>query len=293
MNESQENQEQPTDHPNLRYIHAWHYDMLVSHERNQYYNELIKAHCRDKVVLEIGTGSGLLAVLCVRAGAKKVICCEENPLLAMAAQQLFKRLKLEDRIQLIPKNSNDIKTDEIPPADVILHELFASDPFGEHMVPILTDAQRFMKPDAIFLPEKIQILYKPIYNTPLPEKLYFDDIELLEMTALLSQIHPGLRAKESDEKSEIFALPVVSVKDLLKTPYKYEVTNDKLVGVDAVAVSFYIIDGDRKFQAASFEKDDMDAKRVHWYPLVFYKLDVDSNKLQFFAKKDQTQLAIL
>jgi predicted RNA methylase len=286
MNEIEEDKISP---PPLQYIHAWHYDMLANQERSQFYNELIKDNCRDKIVLEIGTGSGLLAALAIKHGAKKVICCEENPLLAFAAMQLFKRLGLEDRIQLISKKSNDIGTDDIPAVDVILHELFASDPFGEEFIPTLSDARRFLKPEGIFLPEKIQIIYQPIRGHHLPEKLYFEDIELIEMGQLLSQVHPSLRVRDrTDTVSEVYALPVVSIAELLKTPYSFVETNDKLIDVDAVEVTFLIIHQDRKLQAAVFQASE---GRIHWYTLVFYKLDIQSNHLHF-AVKDQVKLTV-
>jgi predicted RNA methylase len=284
------NQNQDSQNPQegLQYIHAWHYDMLANQERSQYYNDLIKDHCRDKVVLEIGTGSGLLAALAIKHGAKKVICCEENPLLAMAAKQLFKRLKIEDRVELIFKNSNKIATDEIPQVDVVLHELFGSDPFDEHVVPTLTDARRFMKPDAIFLPEKIQILYKPLNNHQLPEKLYFGDIELFEMSALVSSIHPNLRVRDLDNK-EVFALPEVTMRELTEKPYTYTEKSTKLVGVDAIEVTYLIIHQGKKLQAADFFPPP---GRIHWFPLTFLKLDVQSDKLTF-STKDNIQLVVL
>lgn len=272
--------------PSLQYIHAWHYDMLINQERSQFYNDLIKENCKDKIVLEIGTGAGLLAALAIKHGAKKVICCEENPLLAMAAQQLFKRLKIDDRIELISKNSKEIKTEEIPQADVILHELFGSDPFGEEVIPTLIDARRFLKPGGIYLPEKIQIIYQPLRNLALPEKLYFDDIELIEMSQLISHIHPSLRAR--DKNQECFSLPVVSIKELVEKPYSYVEKNPKLSGVDALEVSFMIIHENHKIQAAAFEHT---GDRIHWYPLYFYKLDIQSDQIEF-GIKDQVKLTV-
>jgi len=273
------------------YIHLWHYDMLVNQERSRYYNALIKDHCRDKIVLEIGTGAGLLAVLAIKHGAKKVICCEENPYLALTAMRLFKRLNLEDRIQLIAKNSKDIKSDEIPPVDVVLHELFASDPFAEEMVPTLSDARRFMKPDAIFLPEKIQIIYQPVPLTDLIENLYFDDIELTEMEELLSQIHPSLRKRNHQAfPPGGFTLPVVSIAELLEKSYTYVDTNDALIGVDAIEVSFNLIHANKILQAAPFKPPV--GERIHWFPVVFTRLDVSSNRLHF-SVKDQVQLLVM
>lgn len=271
-----------------KYIHAWHYDMLANHERSQYYTDLIKENCKDKIVLEIGTGSGLVAALAVKHGAKKVYCCEENPYLADVAQKLFKRLKIEDKVQLFAKNSSQIATDEIPPVDVVLHELFGSDPFEEYMVPALKDARRFMKPAAIFLPEKIQIIYKPIYNQQLPQKLHFEDIELLEMSKLISAIHPALRVRDGDDSS-YFSLPEVSVSELLEKSYSYTEKNPKLAGVDAIELTYLIKHNGRVLQAAEFNPPP---GRVHWFPLTFLKQDEPSDSVTFSAQGD-VQLVVL
>lgn len=271
-----------------KYIHAWHYDMLANKERSQYYTDLIKENCKDKIVLEIGTGSGLVAALAVKHGAKKVYCCEENPYLAEVAKKLFKRLQIEDKVQLFAMNSSKIATSEIPPVDVVLHELFGSDPFEEYMVPALKDARRFMKPDAIFLPEKIQIIYKPLNNTQLPEKLSFEDIELTEMSQLLSSIHPSLRVRDLENK-EYFSLPEVSVPELLEKTYSYTEKNPKLKGVDAIEVTYLIKHNGRVFQAADFYPPP---GRIHWFPLTFLKLDEPSDSVTFSAQ-DDVQLVVL
>lgn len=287
MNNTQEN---ALSQPPVPYIHSWHYEMLINQERSQFYNDLLKDNCRDKVVLEIGTGCGLIAVLAIKNGAKKVICCEENPHLASVAMQLFKRLGLEDKIQLIAKNSKDIKTDEIPAVDIILHELFGSDPFEEEMVPTLKDARRFLKPGGIFLPEKLQIIYQPIRSYELQEKISFQGIELVEMNKLLSEIHPFLRLKEQTTESlEVYALPEVSVEELIETSYFYVENNDKLKDVDAVEVTFNIIHKNHKLQATQF---GVATGRVHWFPLVFNKLDVPSNQIRF-SLKDNIRLMML
>jgi predicted nicotinamide N-methyase len=257
----------PQAESTLKYIPSWHYDMLVNQGRSQFYSDLIKDNCRDKVVLEIGTGSGLLAALAVKYGARKVVCCEENPLLALAAQSLFRRLRIEEKIQLIQKNSKDIATEEIPAADVILHELFGSDPFSEEMIPTLSDARRFLKPNGIFLPEKIQIVYHPIRNHHLPEKIFFEDIELIEMSLLISEIHPSLRARSPNGPGDdLYFLPEISIHELLKAPYSYLDTNNELNGVDAIELSYLIIHGEHKFQAAAFEAP---TSRVHCFRWFF------------------------
>lgn len=270
-----------------QYIDSWHYEMLLSAERNQFYEDLIRENCKGKVVLEIGTGGGLLAVLAIRHGAEKVICCEENPAIAKAAQGLFTRLKLEDRIQLLMKNSRDIQTDEIPKADVILHELFGSDPFAEEMVPTLKDAQRFLKPGGILLPEKIQLVYKPLSNFNLPTKIVYKGIELLEMDYLISEIHPFLRVRDqAGPFGKGVLLPEVFISDLFEKPYSYIEKNKNLVGVDAIEVSYFIIHQGHRLQAAQF---DAYQGRQHWETMIFSKVDVGSDQI-IFSTKDHVRL---
>ena len=156
------------------------------------------------------------------------------------------------------------------------------------MVPTLRDAQRFLKPDGILLPEKIQIIYQPLATKQLSENLVFQDIELLEMTELLTQIHPSLRARPQGPEN-IHSLPEICVKDLLGQPYAYTEINEDLQNVDAVEVSFNIIHGKHKFQAAKFATEH---GLAHWHPLYFYKLDVSSNEISFFAK-DNLQLGVV
>ncbi len=276
--------------PDMRYIHSWHYEMLINKERNQFYNELIKENCRGKVVFEIGTGSGLVAALCIRHGAEKVICCEENPMLAAAAKSLFKRLGIESKIQLIAKNSNKIVTEEIPQVDVILHELFASDPFREEVVPTLTDAQRFLKPNGIFLPDTIQMIYQPIRGHELPQKIEFDGIHLIEMEYLLSDVHPSLRKRDrTTQGGEVYSLPPVTIKELIAKPYCYTEKNPQLRGVDAVEITYNIIHGTLKLQAALFGTS---GEREHWFSMVYYKMDAPSDELHF-SVKDNIKLMIL
>ena len=59
---------------------AWHLEMLRDRERFDFYKKLIESNVKDKVVLDVGCGSGILSYLCLRFGAKKVYSVEFNPL---------------------------------------------------------------------------------------------------------------------------------------------------------------------------------------------------------------------
>lgn len=57
-------------------------------------SELLSCHAGDKTgvtVLDIGTGTGILAVMAVRAGASRVYACEVNALLCDVAKEVLER----------------------------------------------------------------------------------------------------------------------------------------------------------------------------------------------------------
>lgn len=58
---------------------AQYVDMLNDHERNEFYRKSIQELLQKEPnmpVLDIGTGSGLLAMMAAQSGAKSVVACE-------------------------------------------------------------------------------------------------------------------------------------------------------------------------------------------------------------------------
>lgn len=62
----------------------------------------IEAAVPGKVVLDIGTGSGLLAMMAARAGAARVIACEMNAAVAETARRIIAANGLADRMRCMP-----------------------------------------------------------------------------------------------------------------------------------------------------------------------------------------------
>lgn len=75
----------------------WHFRMLNDRNRNAAYRAAIECAVRtgpkDMRVLDIGTGSGLLALYAHQAGAKHVFACDDNPLMAGIAHHSFMGLQ--------------------------------------------------------------------------------------------------------------------------------------------------------------------------------------------------------
>lgn len=142
-----------------RNLPPWHMPMLNDEHRNQFYEKMIKRHAKDKVILEIGTGVGLLAIMAAKAGAKHVYTCEMNPVLWMLAERNISKSKYKDRITLLFSHSADLKLKEHIPTkvDIILSEIISDAIISEGMLSTLKDAKRLLKKDGIFLPQEIQV----------------------------------------------------------------------------------------------------------------------------------------
>ena len=124
-------------------VPGWHLPMLHDKERNDVYeqaiNQLVKP---DDIVLDIGTGSGLLAMMAARAGAKHVYACEMNPVLAAMAREIVAVNNLDDKITIIEKNSAEMVIGEDMPekADVLVMEIFDSAIVGEDVMQTMDHA---------------------------------------------------------------------------------------------------------------------------------------------------------
>ncbi|HEX8029302.1 MAG TPA: 50S ribosomal protein L11 methyltransferase [Vicinamibacterales bacterium] len=87
---------------------AYHREMLSDMKRVIPLLRAIDAHCRDQVVFESGTGSGVLSIMAARAGAKAVFCSEIDPAIAAFAKQNIASSGCADRIHLIEGSTLDV-----------------------------------------------------------------------------------------------------------------------------------------------------------------------------------------
>lgn len=137
-------------------VPPWHAAMLRDNPRNAAYREALAAAAPGKVVLDIGTGSGLLAMIAARAGAARVIACEANPIVAEAARRIVAANGLDHLITIHACHSSKLTRSMIGDAgaDLVVSEIFAADLVGEGVLPALAHARaELAAPGAQFLPE--------------------------------------------------------------------------------------------------------------------------------------------
>lgn len=140
-----------------RIVQPWHFPMMNDGPRNQAYDAAIRrAVTPNSLVLDIGTGAGLLSMMAARAGARQVVTCEMTAPVAAKARQIIAQNGLQDRITVHAKRSNDlvVGTDLPEKADVLVSEIFDSDLLSEGVLPSLEDAHaRLIKPGAKIIPQ--------------------------------------------------------------------------------------------------------------------------------------------
>lgn len=141
----------------------WHFRIIVDRRRNEVYEAAIaRAVKPGDRVLDIGTGTGLLAMLAARHGAHHVFTCEMNPAVAAAAQEIITRNGFAGRVTVLSKPSTeiDVEADLGGPVDVLVSEILSNDLLSEGMLPTLEDAvaRGLLKPGGRMVPVRGQIM---------------------------------------------------------------------------------------------------------------------------------------
>ena len=168
------------DHPLVQFtrrliysnaVPGWHLPMINDVERNEAYDAALKrAVTPDSLVLEIGTGSGIVAMMAARAGAKQVVTCEVNPILARVATETVANNGYADRIDVVPKLSTQLTVGEggdLPEkADVFVSELINIGMLAPRMLSVLQHARtHLVKPGGAIIP-RASTVYAMLVETP-------------------------------------------------------------------------------------------------------------------------------
>jgi type I protein arginine methyltransferase len=134
--------------------------MLADRRRMDFYHAAITRHIQpgDRVI-DLGTGTGILAAWAARRGAAHVYAIDHSEILTHA-----KALAVANRIEnveFVATHSTAFSTEG--PVDVILHEQMGDCLFDESMVANVTDLRdRVLKPGGLILPSVFEFYCEPI-----------------------------------------------------------------------------------------------------------------------------------
>jgi protein arginine N-methyltransferase 1 len=127
--------------------------MIADAVRMRAYTGALRAAVKPgDVVIDIGTGTGIFALLACQYGARRVYAIEPNDNIRIA-RTLARENGFQDRIEFIQDLSTRVSPAE--KADVIVSDLRGLLPFLGRHIPALADAcERLLKPGGILIPKR-------------------------------------------------------------------------------------------------------------------------------------------
>ncbi len=144
-----------------RHTLATHRALLEDSVRTGAYAEAIARVVRaGDVVLDLGSGSGVLAILACRAGARRIFAIEQGHM-ADVATMLAADNGCGDRVTILHARSYDVELPER--ANVLITETLGNLGFDEEMLQSVLDARkRLLTDDARLVPARVALVAAPV-----------------------------------------------------------------------------------------------------------------------------------
>jgi type I protein arginine methyltransferase len=142
----------------------FHHLLLAERCRTESYQKAITqtVHPGD-VVLDVGTGTGILALFACRAGARRVYAIESGPVIELA-REVCQRNCLQDQIVFLNDLSFNVSLPE--QVDVLVTETGAACGFEGGTLGIVIDAKkRFLKKHGVVIPYSLDLVVAPVQSS--------------------------------------------------------------------------------------------------------------------------------
>ncbi len=142
--------------PNLYEFPSVHADMVYDERRVNAYKRAIDSTVKKgDIVVDVGSGTGLLSFLCLQAGAKRVHAIERSPVIKWA-KLLAEKNGFSDRIVFHNDDARNVEIGE--KADVVVSELIGHLAFEEGMAETIADTKaRLLKKGGALIPQKVTL----------------------------------------------------------------------------------------------------------------------------------------
>jgi predicted RNA methylase len=164
----------------------WHFPMMNDTVRNDAYEKALKSALKKGgVVLDVGSGSGLLAMMAARHGATKVTTCEEVTMVADKAKIIINRNDLAEKIQVINKLSTNlvVGVDLEERADILVTEIFDNGLLGEKAFMAIGHARNYLlKPNAQLIPSGARVYAMLIESSEIYKNHRVDTISNFDLS---------------------------------------------------------------------------------------------------------------
>lgn len=129
---------------------------LVDEKRTRALETVIKKLVKSNhTVLDLGTGSGILAMFAARAGAKKIIAIEFDEFIAEIARENIKNNGFKNKIEVIISDARNLSFPKNQHFDVVIGEMLTTGMVDEFQVQAIKNLHRqsVVSNSTIFIPK--------------------------------------------------------------------------------------------------------------------------------------------
>jgi protein arginine N-methyltransferase 1 len=139
---------------------GYHSRLVGDRVRVQTFVDAVRAVVRPgDVVIDAGTGAGVLALAALSAGAERVFAIEAGGIAEIAAR-VFRDNAVADRVTLVRGDARLVDLAER--ADVLVTETIGANPFDEGILDVVAALRRHLKPGARFVPRAVALSVAPL-----------------------------------------------------------------------------------------------------------------------------------
>lgn len=175
--------------------------------RSSCFNLWFPIRFKDKVVLDVGAGSGILSFFAVQAGAAKVYAIEASNM-AQYAQQLVESNNVQHKISVIPGKIEEIELPE--KVDVIISEPMGYMLYNERMLETYLHARKWLKPHGKMYPTHGDLHIAPFSD----ESLYSEQYNKANFWYQSAFHGVDLTTLHKEGMKEYFRQPIVDTFDI-------------------------------------------------------------------------------
>ncbi|CAL1546977.1 unnamed protein product [Lymnaea stagnalis] len=202
--------------------HDIHMSMLKDKVRTESYRDFMLTNpslFKDKLILDVGCGTGILSMFAVKAGAKHVVAVDQSNIIYQA-MDIARENNLHEKITFVKGRLEEVNL-PIEKFDVIISEWMGYFLLFEAMLDsVLWARDRYLKPEGCVYPDQFSMLVIGVTDTQMRNsKLdFWDDVYGFKMSCMkhsvVDEVHVRLVNKETivTEPAVIKTIDVMNCK---------------------------------------------------------------------------------